>query len=537
MFKTLLKKQFLEVLASLSRSSKSKKTGKPQNTNILLIALVYLLIFAIVGANLYFVLARPICEPLHAVSIDWLYFAIAGLSATLFGIVGSIFTAYQTIYVAKDNEFLLSLPIKPSMILIVRVLIVYLMGLFNVLMVMIPYLIAYYIKCSPDTLSVVLSALSPLFIALVVFAFSSLLGWIVSLVVKYMKNTSFFTVILSLLFLFAYYFFIGQSNAIIRKIVTDPYGISLAIKGKAYPVYAMGMGAAGNIKEFLIFAAISICLFAAVFILILSGFKKTLMGSSYTRAPQNSKYSSRTIKTCSFKGALLKKEFLRYTSSANYMLNANIGLVFMLAAAVVGFVYRNEIQDILKTMPFGKDFLALLVCALICLLVSYNVTTASSVSIDGKTFWVEQSLPIAPIDILNAKLKLHIYLVLPALALLLASVLLVFKFDLITSLVICAASLACLLLCALLGLVLNLLFPNLDWNNETVPVKQSVPVFICVFLGMILVGVFGFIYYLLRKLITPFAYLSVLTALLIVIDIILYGWIKKKGAEIYAQIS
>ena len=61
---------------------------------------------------LFYNLAEAFCEPFAALGIEWAYFAIMGVMSLTFCIIGGAMTAYSTIYKAKDNEFLLSLPIS-----------------------------------------------------------------------------------------------------------------------------------------------------------------------------------------------------------------------------------------------------------------------------------------------------------------------------------------------------------------------------------------------------------------------------------------
>lgn len=61
--------------------------------------------------------------------MDWLYFALMGLLAILLGSFGSVFNTYSGLYLAKDNDLLLSMPIPVNAIMGARLLSVYLLGL------------------------------------------------------------------------------------------------------------------------------------------------------------------------------------------------------------------------------------------------------------------------------------------------------------------------------------------------------------------------------------------------------------------------
>ena len=58
-------------------------------------------------------MAEMLCVPFVDAGFSWLYFAVMGLMAIAVGIIGSVFSTYSTLYLAKDNDMLLAMPIKP----------------------------------------------------------------------------------------------------------------------------------------------------------------------------------------------------------------------------------------------------------------------------------------------------------------------------------------------------------------------------------------------------------------------------------------
>ena len=88
--------------------------------------------------------------------MGWLYFAIMGLLAILLGAFGSVFNTYSGLYLAKDNDLLLSMPIPVRTIMAARLLGVYLMGLMYSGVVMLPAIIVYWVTAPPLTASIVI---------------------------------------------------------------------------------------------------------------------------------------------------------------------------------------------------------------------------------------------------------------------------------------------------------------------------------------------------------------------------------------------
>ena len=79
--------------------------------------------------------------------MGWLYFALMGLLAVFLGAFGSVFNTYASLYLAKDNDLLLSMPIPVrTMLLASRLLGVYLMGLLYSGVVILPAVIVYWVS-------------------------------------------------------------------------------------------------------------------------------------------------------------------------------------------------------------------------------------------------------------------------------------------------------------------------------------------------------------------------------------------------------
>ena len=86
------------------------------------------------------------------------------------------------------------------------------------------------------------------------------------------------------------------------------------------------------------------------------------------------------------------------------------------------------------------------------------------------------------------------------------------------------------------GLIMNLLKPNLEWTNEVIPVKQGLAVFVAMFGGMILVGVFAIAYVLLDEILSPVMFLIVVAVVMFVAVAVSEWWLRTKGRKIFAEL-
>lgn len=112
MLKLLLKKQLLEIFQVYFYDAKKNKARSKAST-AMYFALFILLVFGLLGGIFTF-LAAKLCTPLIEAGMDWMYFALMGLIAVLLGAFGSVFNTYAGLYLPKDNDLLLSMPIPVS---------------------------------------------------------------------------------------------------------------------------------------------------------------------------------------------------------------------------------------------------------------------------------------------------------------------------------------------------------------------------------------------------------------------------------------
>ena len=118
MFKTLLKKQLLEIGKAFFYDARKGRNRSKKGT-ILYIIFFFLLMFGYLG-GLFGVVSHSLAAPLAGAGMGWLYFLILGGIGLVLGIFGSVFSTYSTLYMAKDNDLLLSMPIPIRYILISR---------------------------------------------------------------------------------------------------------------------------------------------------------------------------------------------------------------------------------------------------------------------------------------------------------------------------------------------------------------------------------------------------------------------------------
>ena len=227
--------------------------------------------------------------------------------------------------------------------------------------------------------------------------------------------------------------------------------------------------------------------------------------------------------------ALYVKEWKRLGSSSIYMLNCGFGIL-MLVIAAVAFLFV-DMDRLMQSIGMSSESLPLsnIMPTLMGFFVVMTMTTACSISLEGRSIHLLKSLPLRASTIFHAKIAMNLSLTLPAVLLASTSFCIAFQTDGAMTLLMYLTPVCYALFTAFSGLAINLALPKLDWENETVVVKQSASVFVAVMLGMVItfvpLGICSASVHAEQVLITTDALLLLGTA---VSAWLAYGWGVKK---------
>lgn len=532
MIKTLLKKQMEEIFRNYFYDAKKNKKRSPVST--ILFMLFFVVIMVGVLGGIFTVLSRALCEPLVSVGLGWMYFTLMGLLAIFLGAFGSVFNTYSGLYFSKDNDLLLSLPIPVRSIMVSRLLGVYLMGLMYSAVVMIPAMIVYWRRV-PFTAGMLLGTLMLfVLISVIVLILSCLLGWGVAKISTKLKSKSFITVLISLVFVAAYYFVYFKASVFIQKLLANALVYGNSIKGKAYPLYLFGCVGEGKLSAILLVTVVVFALFAVTWVVLSHSFLKI---ATMSAGIKKAKYKEKQVRVKSAFGAMLGKEFGRFTSSSNYMLNCGLGVLLLFAGGIWMLIQGEKTIKVLE-MVFGAraGSSAILLCAALCMIGSMNDMAAPSVSLEGKNLWLPQSLPITPWQALKAKLWVQLILTgIPSLFCVFCVVPFLPCTPVETAGIILLIVLY-VLLSACFALFTGVKMPNLTWTNEIAPIKQSMGVMLAMLGGWAYAVALAGIYLTAGWKIGLLCYLSIASLITLFLSAVLYVWLKKCGTKIFATL-
>jgi len=532
MLSALLKKQLQEIFRSYFYNAKQGKARSRVST-VGYFAFFAVLMVGVLGGMFTFV-AMMLCDAMAAVGMGWLYFTLMGLVAIFMGAFGSVFNTYSSLYLAKDNDLLLSLPIPLRVIISSRLVTVYLMGLMYSAVVIVPAVIVYWVQVAHSAAAIVGGLLTVAIVSLIVLLLSCLLGWVVAKISLKLKHKSITTVLASLLGIGLYYFIYFKAQTVISDLVANAVVYGVKIKGAAYPLYLFGRMAEGDWTAMALVSAAVVLLTALTWLLLSRSFLRLATSGGSTG---KARYREKKARVCSLPTALLGKECRRFVSSPNYMLNCGLGVLLIPAAGVLLLVKGGEWMAPLKAMlPGAESTLAALAISVACLLASMNDMAAPSVSLEGKSLWVLQSLPVSAWEVLKAKLKMQLVFTGIPMLVFLACALPVLGLSPVLSLLTAAGSLLAVLLLALFGLTMGLKMPNLHWTSEITPVKQGGSVALALLGGWAYALLPGGAAMALGRNLHPAVIPAVFCLLTAVLCALLYVWLKNRGAKVFAAL-
>lgn len=533
MLKALLRKQWIGITAFF-KQGKDGKARKP----MLVAGLIFLVLYAVgAGGVMFWLMADYLCSAFVQMGLDWAYFALFGLLATGFGVIGGVFMAKSKLYEAKDNEMLFAMPIPSWMILFSRMLGLYVFTLLFEALVFLPALVQYLIVVGFSVKVFLLGILVQLLMPLGALALCCLLGFLVALLTAKLPYKNLLSVVLFLAFFVGYTLIYSKMNVFMEYLLTNGESVGSLMANAFYPFGQLGKAVVGNGLSFLIFSAIFVG-FAAVTYVVMS--KSYFYVATMKTGERSPKYVEKNVKSSSAFVALFKKEFLRLIKSPAYLLNAAMGNIIMVVVVVMMIIQGDLFgitTEMLDTLPALEDALPLLIVAICCLFGGSNTISAASISLEGESIWVLQSLPVDEKQILNAKLSLHyVMTIIPAMLCVVAFCLMleVSVWYILFSAVIVAVF---VLLCAAFGLAINLKMPNLHWTNETAAVKQGMSTLIAMLGGwggvILPVG----LYFAFGKYMPVWSYILLWLVLFSAATAALLAWLYKRGGAIFAKLK
>lgn len=437
--------------------------------------------------------ANMFMEPLAGTGNEVLVLTIFVAFSVILTIIEGIYKTSSLLFNCKDDNLLLSLPIKKSTVLFIRIFKFYVFELMYNALLLIPAMVVYACNVNVGWTYYLVSLIALFIIPIVPIVFSCIVGGITSFISTKFKYKNIAQIVFTTIALLGVLFVSFNLKGVMANIAENATSINDMITKIYYPAGAyVSLVTDFNVVNLLIYVGVHILLFAlTVIILGKIYFKINSRAKSVNIGSNKKEYK---IKTKSPMKALIKKELNRFTTSPVFIINAGFGLVLFILISVLVVVRFDGLPEILSQMEINftiehvRAYIPVVLFGILCFSSFMTSITCSMISLEGKTFNLLKSLPLKPFTIVFSKVLTAVLIMIPVF--LVGDILFFirFEFNLLEIMFILIATLVLPVLSETIGILINLKYPKMDAENDTEAVKQSTSTMIASLLGMLLTG-------------------------------------------------
>lgn len=410
--------------------------------------------------------------------------------------IQGIYKSQGILFESKNNDLLFSLPISKKLILFIRVFkLILFQYIYNSLFLLPAYFVYIYFE-RPSFYFYVISLLMFLLLPLIPTIISSIFGYLIKLISSKFKSNKIIQTILSFI-IFLFIFFISMnSESFINNVVENASSINDVLTKIYFPIGVyISLLEKFDLLLFIKLLFINIILFFLFIFVFSSSYFKIISSLNDNKSYSKNKVS--LIKVNKPIMALVKKEIKRYLSSPVYMFNTSFGQVVLVVLSFV-LCFRGKVMVIKLLSNYGISenisvlFLYYGLILFSCLMTSI---TSSSISLEGRSINITKSLPISIRTIFNSKILYCYFIELPFVLVSVFIFSIKFRPGFVYLLLLLLVVFTIIFLSAVIGLVVNLKYPKLNYTNDTEIVKQSMSSMISIFIniGICLLSIFSVI--------------------------------------------
>lgn len=445
--------------------------------------------------------------------------------------VSFLFTLLKTngyLYGFREYDTLISMPFTEKDIVSAKFLYMYVKSLPIVIVMSIASLIGYLIAGAGNVLTVILWLLLSLVLPILPMILASAIGAIIVRIGINFKHKKLIQTILTFIIIIPCFFlnFIIQDiakNNKFQEVLEKTSGFfdkaSKIFSTSDWFVKAVNDN---NLLYALLLIAVTVVIFELFFAIVCKSYR--MMNARLVQSAAGKKYKMTTQKARSMVKSIAFKEFRRMTGSTTYLVQIGMGFVLTAILGIVCIFIKGEVivDKVTQGAPVPPGILIPAIPLIVYFLAGMVPSTTCSPSLEGKNYWIMQTLPIDPLVDCKGKLLFQWFLSIPISVFAVLTMSFSFGTSVVEALAGCVAIICLCMFSSLWGLSCGIRFKKLDWDNEIEVVKQSAAVTVYLlpnmFVTMGLIAGVIFLNYLLKNVILIYGVLSLVALLL--------GWLS-----------
>ncbi|QUH28410.1 putative ABC transporter permease subunit [Vallitalea guaymasensis] len=464
-------------------------------------------------------------------------------------------------YFSKETEMLLALPIKPKNILVSKFLLLMIYEYIIVFLAVTPAFIINGIHQNAGLVYYVISVILLLIIPMVPLALCSIILMLVARVTNFSSKRN----LIRGIFLFLITFLaIGiqiylQNNAVLieqgefyQNLLTNNETL-INMLGNINPL-AKCLGTSlvstltiRSIMNLLIFIIVNLMFFGLFVVVGDKVYLDGIIGGNEVRSKKkeltDKEFNREINKKSSPYLAIFKIDFITILKTPIYLFNCYgaaiiVPIIIILPLMFGGEISSISIDSILDLYYVNTDFANFIIAGALILTCLFNPTSATTFSREGKYFWISRMIPVKSRDQIIGR---SISALLPQIFLVIVLIIglnSVLDVQIGTYIIGCGLGLLSSVPIILLGMIVDIQRPLLNWSNPQRAVKQNMNVIVTMLLGSIIVlGLGGLTWLLLRLMVDSMIIFGIDLVIILLLTIILYKILKNKIQVRFVEIN
>lgn len=407
------------------------------------------------------------------------------LCALTVSAIAFLFTLFKTngyLFNFKEYDMLMSLPFEARTVAGCKFLYMYIQSLPWYISISLAMMIGYGIYAHPFIVIYLLWIVLSLFLPVIPMLAAAFFGFLIARISAGFKKTNLIQTVLTMLFvLFCFFVRFMVEDLVESDQIQATLETASVMTDKAAGIYLPAGWFANavtnmRISDSLLLIGLSILLFSAVFYIVGRSYRSINSALKSHAAARSYRMSAQ--KQHSAVRAIAFKEFKRLTGSTTYMVNGGIGVILASIIGLLTLIIGPEkiLSALTHGAPIDSAMLRPAIPFIVYFFIGMMATTACSPSLEGKNYWILQSLPIRKKTIYQGKMLFNMILTVPFMAFSTLCMCIASRTPVLETILYLLLGLALCSFSTAWGCVCGVRHMRLDWENEVEVIKQGAAV-------------------------------------------------------------
>lgn len=455
-------------------------------------------------------------------------------------IISFFFTVLKTngyLFNFKEYDMLMSMPIPIGKVVGAKFAYMYIKSLPIMVLTSVSMLVGFGIFAKPGIAAYILWIILSFAVPLIPMVVASAIGALFARIGSGMKHKTLAQTALVMVFVvfcFSIRFIIESviRNGETTEMMTD-IADAMDSVGRYYPPVQWFSRSVtnGNILYALLFLLVSVALFV-VFILIVSVSYREI-NSALSEGSAHTAYKARKLKIRSKVRTVTFKEFRHMMGSTACLTNIGMGGLMVIILAVASFFVDADslVAKMFPGTPITVEMLMPAIPVVIYMFVGMVAWTCSSPSLEGKSYWVLQSMPVSAMEVYKGKMLFNICFFGPFMIFGTVALGIWAHAGIIDVAIYLLCGAALLIFSTCFGMRCGIKHKRLEWENEIEVIKQGSAVTSYLLPNLLATIILLVAMVLLSIWLNSRIVVLILTLIAVILAALSYGSVKKAAAK------